>query len=986
MKRRFGVGGLVLIALLAIVFWRWRSGDSERKDLTAAKSVTGGPVVASAPKPDPRTLERASIAGTVSDEAHAPVPHARVCIDAESNDLPPDLTRDPRCTNADDQGRYMIGDLYAAEYTASAMAKPFRPAVYHPDPNKDDVSFEVHAGEHKTGIDLVLRKGGVEITGIVSDISGGPIAHAMVRAKSGWWSRDGELPAIETDEQGKFAMWVKPGQITLTAVADGYANGSDDGSAPGTFEILLTPESSLGGTVVDASTGLPVAGVAVTTESGWRFGGSVRGDTTDEKGHFRLSRLSPERYVVSAQSAGGYGQSDGSTLVGLGQHVDGVIVRLFPAVRVAGRIVIPDGKKTTCKQSRMVLREMAKNRGAKAEREPDGTLHADGVLPGTYHVDLTCEGYKSRDKYPPIEVKDKDVIGLEWEVEAGAIVKGRVVTKSGEPVEDVAVWARSTGGAARQKTGWGGDTTKKDGAYQLDGLQSGTFKLEVNTDRGVGPKDGWSVEVAAGATVQKDLVVDDVGTITGTVSDPEGKPIGGVQVSARPLNGMWNSNSNVRSSNDGSFRIDGLRPGEYRVIAHRGWWSDQLRKPGSTDDAKQGERVTVRPAQIGTVKIVVESLTGSIKGSVIDPDGKPVSDAFIVAARESDAAGRQQSSVGETRWSADERPVLTATDGTFTVTKLSPGKYTLRAFRKGGGEAIAEHVALGSTAKLQIKPTGSIEGTVHRSGGTPEEINLELRDLTSGFYRTERFFRTKGSFAIRDLPAGHFTVTVSAEQGQKQTTVDLAEGEHKTAVDIELDALVTLTGRVVELVSGSPVPGITMMATIGKTGGGFSFSTSAGEDQENVTDEGGKFALKNAPRGVLTIRGFPKDFSTSDYGFIQVVRNVEGAGTVDVGDIKVLKRRVKRGDPVGELGIHFAEQPADTAMDEHELKVSWIDPVGPAAKTELKLGDVITTVDGVGCTGPDFTNGWTMMRAAPGTAIKLGLARNVTVTIVLAAP
>ncbi|MDB4958896.1 MAG: hypothetical protein JWO36_6465 [Myxococcales bacterium] len=992
MQRRVGLGAVVLVALLALVFWCWRSTESERKDLSAAKTVTGAPARgATQPHPDPRKVERASIAGTITDEDHAAIAHARVCVDASSHDLPGDLQRDPRCTNADDQGHYVIGELYAAEYVASAMGKPFRPAVYHPDGDEHQTSFELHAGEHKTGVDLVLRKGGVEITGIVSDVSGGAIAHAMVRAGGGWWSGGTEYPAIDTDEQGKFSMWVKPGAISVTATADGYASGSDDGSAPGKFEILLTPESSLSGTVVDAKSGVPVAGVAVTSEQddgGYREGNS-HGDTTDDKGHFRLSRLSPDRYVVTARSAAGYGRSEGSTLVGLGQHVDGVIVKLFPAVQISGRVVIPGDKATTCKQAWLSFRDSDRNRFASADRDPDGTLHANGVLPGTYHVQVGCEGYRSLDTYPTLAVSDKDLLGLEWQVEAGAIIKGRVVTKSGDPVEDARVTARSTGGAAREKTGWGADTSKKDGTYALEGLRPGTFKVDISSDRGVGPKDGWKLEVAGNATVHKDLVLDDVGAITGTVSDSEGKPVSGVQVSARSTTGnMWTFRfNNVRSSDDGSFKIEGLRPGEYRVLAHRGWWSDDLRKPGSNDDTKQGERVTVRAAQIGSVKLVVESQSGSIKGSVTDPDGKPVTDAFVVAARESDAAGSQRSSVTETRWTADERPVLTATDGTFTVTKLSPGSYTLRAFRKGGGEAIAEHVAIGGTARLQIKATGVLEGIVRRAGGgAPDEISLDLHDPKTGFTRREQFFRTIGAFAIHDVPAGHFTVTASADHGQKQTTVDLADGEHKTGVEIELDPVVTLTGRVIELISGAPVPRITLMAGIGKGGGNFVFYANGEDEQDNVTDDAGKFSIKNAPLGPVTIRGFPKDFAESEFSFIQVLRNVAGTGTVDIGDIKILKQRVKRGDPVGDLGIHFAAHPPGTEMDQSEYKVSWIDPAGPAAKTELKIGDVLTAVDGIPCSGADYVNGWQMMRAAPGTPIKLGLARGVTVTVVLAAP
>jgi C-terminal processing protease CtpA/Prc len=113
---------------------------------------------------------------------------------------------------------------------------------------------------------------------------------------------------------------------------------------------------------------------------------------------------------------------------------------------------------------------------------------------------------------------------------------------------------------------------------------------------------------------------------------------------------------------------------------------------------------------------------------------------------------------------------------------------------------------------------------------------------------------------------------------------------------------------------------------------------------------------------------------------------VNGTGIVDIGDVKILKRRAKNGDLVGELGVHFVEQPENTPVDQQLFKVSWIDPAGPAAKTELKLGDVIATIDGIDVTGASHSNGEVLMEAPPGTAIKLGLSRGVTVTVVLAAP
>lgn len=89
---------------------------------------------------------------------------------------------------------------------------------------------------------------------------------------------------------------------------------------------------------------------------------------------------------------------------------------------------------------------------------------------------------------------------------------------------------------------------------------------------------------------------------------------------------------------------------------------------------------------------------------------------------------------------------------------------------------------------------------------------------------------------------------------------------------------------------------------------------------------------------------------------------------------------------MGELGLNFVQQPRDTPPEKRERKVSFIDPAGPAAKTELKIGDVITTVDGLEVNGVNADRYGTLVRAAPGTKLVFGLQRGATVAVVLAAP
>ena len=1001
MTARHRIGLLVAITavLAAVLVWRCqRSGGGsnaaaskdEAGEKATAVSVGIAPNVGRevTKQPDPQKQPRGSIAGSVKDDKGAPVASARVCVDPSSNELPAELQRDPICKLTDASGAFKIEQLYAARYTATAGAEGFRPESFHPGGDRHKRSFLLAAGEAKSGVDFVLRAGGAKLVGTVSDISGGPIAHAQVRATSGMWGEGQSSPMVETDDKGNYTVWVAPGTTRVWASADGYAAASQTGRAPGTIDVLLTPESGLSGTVVDGNTGQPIEGADVTVEATqWSWEGR-ESDRTDAQGKFKVRRLPPGRYVVTARTDRGYGRTEGSELVGLGQQVDGVIVKLYPAARVVGKVMIEGTPPELCVEGYLSLRDEVNDRWVGATTEPDGTVHADGVLPGTYSPQVWCEGYRAKDKYEPIVVAGKDVVDLTWLVEPGATVKGRVLTKAGQPIADARLNARTTGGDARAKMDWAGDTSQVDGSYELRSLKPSAYRIEVDTQKAVAAREGYTVDVPAAGTVTKDLVLDDGGTIKGIVVDDKGKPVDDVIVDARPLSErFWWTRDPIKSGADGTFVIDSVRAGEYRVLARRGW-SEELRKPGTNDDAEQGEKVKVELGKTVEVKLVVESQSGIIKGTVVDASGQPVPDAFIAHARESDAAGAVNSGHA-TRgwgWGDDDKPVLTGVDGSFTVTKLAPGKYTLRAYRKGGGEAIAEHVAVGSTAKLQIRHTGSISGLAKKkSGPMPDELTVSIEDIKTGFDRTESFYKTNGQFKLDDLPAGNFTLTVRAEGGQQKTEVPLAEGQDKTGIELTLEDLVDLKGKVVDLATKQPVPGIMVFAKPAIGGDGMSF-TWGDEDTSHISDAQGHFTVKRAPKGKLAIQGMPKDWKESDYSWFRIVREVTTSGTIDLGEVGVLKKRIKDGDIAGKLGLHFKQQPPELTPDQQKLEVSFIEPTGPAAGLDLKVGDVITTIDGIDVVGANMAQSWVLINAPVGTKLALGLARGPTISVTLAPP
>src|SRR5690606_3600561 len=134
---------------------------------------------------------------------------------------------------------------------------------------------------------------------------------------------------------------------------------------------------------------------------------------------------------------------------------------------------------------------------------------------------------------------------------------------------------------------------------------------------------------------------------------------------------------------------------------------------------------------------------GEITGRVV-AEGGPVGDAFINFSRVSESeaanASSQRRSVRWGNWG--KTPILTDADGRFTVTGLTPGNYLLQATREGGGEGFAEDVAVGSDVTIEIASAASLSGRVTSAAELPADLELTLRDKTSGVHLQQSSFES----------------------------------------------------------------------------------------------------------------------------------------------------------------------------------------------------------------------------------------------------
>ncbi|MEM9454944.1 MAG: sigma-70 family RNA polymerase sigma factor [Myxococcota bacterium] len=319
----------------------------------------------------------ATVTGRVEDLTGASVPGAEVCIVREA-------AAPPRCVLADDQGVYSLpGALPGAAWVGASARGYVAPPVFD---GHFDRPIRIPATGTLTGIDLLLRTGGRQVSGRVRDMAGGPIEGATVVALRG-----NELLAItrvSTDPDGRFSIWVDAtSYVSVLASAEGYVTGHQQLFRPAgdAFDLALFPEAVIEGRVVDAKTGAGVSDLLVEAPQHHAEASTAR---TDERGRFRLTGLHPGRYKPRVRDRSWLGHATQAVALELGETIDDVVVEVHGARRVSGHALRGDGK--PCTAGRVTVRDASGEVVSSERPDPLGAVDIGGLLPGEYTVVVSC--------------------------------------------------------------------------------------------------------------------------------------------------------------------------------------------------------------------------------------------------------------------------------------------------------------------------------------------------------------------------------------------------------------------------------------------------------------------------------------------------------------------------------------------------------------------------------------------------------------------
>lgn len=198
----------------------------------------------------------------------------------------------------------------------------------------------------------------------------------------------------------------------------------------------------------------------------------------------------------------------------------------------------------------------------------------------------------------PVELSDGQTRDLEFPLPRGSVIAGRITDDSGEPVAHAVVSAAryvyARGGRRQIESTDVQDSTDDLGQFRLFGLMPGDYVVNAalasparrdasnangETTEGyaptyypgvASPADATALKVGLGQEVSAyfSLMAARLATISGVVTDSEGRPASGARVSIGPAGDGDSSAGGTQARADGSFSLGGVPPGD-RVLRVR---------------------------------------------------------------------------------------------------------------------------------------------------------------------------------------------------------------------------------------------------------------------------------------------------------------------------------------------------------------------------------------------------------------------------------
>jgi hypothetical protein len=613
----------------------------------------------------------ATVAGVVMDTTGGPVVGATVqAVFKTSSELSSPLLM--QNTTTDEQGRFSLG-CAPGHVLLIAKAEGYAPG-------------ETTRSAPSTGVELVVTPAS-SIRGRVQTEEGEPVAGVSVFAQAG---ASRQLPQGTSDDSGKFEITgLSPGIYRLRGSGEGWLGEHAETVLLDLAEIaegvvlVVRPAATIRGKLVD-NAGKPCAEGHV--QLGPRredYSLPVLNAVANLEGEASFEAVPPGTYQLAA-GCFGYDPQFVQMLEVKDQDLSNLEWRFDRGLEIAGTVVDRSGS-PLLGVTLDIKEAQGRANPTSFTTDEKGAFTFRGLRPGSY--ELQAPEFA---KPVGVELSERaDATHLRLVAETVGRIRVRVVDAQGQPIDGLAVYAmlpRAVPSNPGQALG--------RGLYEVGPLEEGSYATYV--DDGVNPLvriggPASQLAVRAGATTQADVTLGRrEGKIAGVVRDDSGAPVPNVWVQALPSSVAQDVKTEMRqmqsneppkrslSNDDGTFELTGLvDKGTFDVVAER-----------PLGGKAKSESVTTG----ASVELVLEAL-GSIAGTAVDADGKPIDHLMV--------------QITNTRTGQRRNEVLYDPTGKWRLESVTPGPVQIAAADRHRSLAIID---------VELAPKQQLDG-----------IKLELR-------------------------------------------------------------------------------------------------------------------------------------------------------------------------------------------------------------------------------------------------------------------
>ena len=472
--------------------------------------------------------------------------------------------------------------------------------------------------------------------------------------------------------------------------------------------------------------------------------------------------------------------------------------------RIRGRITAADtGQPLRKAQVRVVSPETRENHLTSTDAE--GKYELKDLPAGRYQINVSKGSFVSLqygqsrpfEAGKPLQIADGQVVEkVDFALPRGAVITGHVVDEFGEPIADIRVapMRYQFVQGRRQLNAAGRVATTNDiGEYRIFGLAPGQYYLSASTQGNLlavgldqtttDDRSGYApsyypgtpnVAEAQRITVGLGQMLSDMNLaltptrlarISGTVSDADGKPMGGAVLVVMMRSGASiSSTSGTQVKPDGTFTVSNLAPGDYML---------QAVTPSMLTDLSQmaSGQVTVAGEDITGVQLTAVRSTAGTGRVVVNGDAKSVPPTSIkLMATPAHPEQNLMAGIGGVNVKDDYTFELKARPGLALIRAMSlPPGWSLKSVKQRGSDVTDTGIEFRPNEELSGIEVELTNQTTEVSGAVTNNRSEPVKDYTVVVFAKDRerwgymsrFFGTgrpdqDGRFKVRSLPAGEY--------------------------------------------------------------------------------------------------------------------------------------------------------------------------------------------------------------------------------------